>query len=261
MLDVFEHPERHKLPCLIPFPIKADRVIKNGEIIKWEGLELYFFHMPGQTVYHQGLMVEDEGKRYLFSGDNNWDPADGVRPMNSPVIPRNRYFIGENYGYLKISKDMLDLKIDTIVPSHYFPFSVTREELEMYREWAEKLTNSFKEIIDQPDANMGMDPLWINFYPYRIDVKPGEEFTVNVNITNFLNISSEFKVTLKYSDIITCNQQSKAYKIVANSSEIIPFNLKVNRQNGGIKREVICADITMNGNHLGEFAEMIVDID
>jgi len=260
MLDVFENPERYTLPCLIPFPIKADRVIKDGETIEWEGLKLYFFHMPGQTFYHQGLMVEDEGKRYLLSGDNNWHPADGVRPMNSPVIPKNRYFIGENDGYLKISKDLLDLKVDVIVPSHYFPFSVTREELEMYQDWAEKLTALFKEIIDQPDANMGMDPLLVHFYPYRIEVKPDEEFTVDVSVTNHLNKPSEFKITLKSSENIICNQKTKTYTVPAKSSDMIPFTIKVNHKNESIKREIICADVTMNGKYLGEFAEMVIDV-
>ena len=260
MLDVFENPQNYKLPCLIPFPIKADRVIKDSETIEWEGLKLHFFHMPGQTIYHQGLMVEDEGKRFVFSGDNIWHPADGVRPMNSPVIPRNRYFIGDNEGYLKISKDLLDLKVDVIVPSHYFPFSVTREELEMYRNWAEKLTALYKEIIDQPDANMGMDHLWIHFYPYRAEVKDNEEFTVNVNVTNHLNNTSEFKITLKSSENIICNQRTKTYTISAKSSETIPFTIKVSPKNKNIKREVICADVTMNGKHLGEYAEMVIDV-
>ncbi|MFC1563165.1 MBL fold metallo-hydrolase [candidate division KSB1 bacterium] len=260
MLDVFEHPERHTLPCLIPFPIKADRVIKDGETIEWEGFKLYFFHMPGQTTYHQGMMVEDEGKRYVFSGDNNWHPAEGVRPMNSPIIPKNRYFLKDDHGYLKISKDLLDLKTDVIVPSHYFPYSVTRKELEMYRDWAEELTELYRQIIDQPDANMGMDYLWIRFYPYRVEVKPDEEFKINLIVTNHLNHPSEFTITLRYSDNIICNQQTKTYKVPAQSSEMIPFTIKV-RPGENTKREIICADITMNEKYLGEYAEMIVDME
>ena len=260
MLDVFENPIKYKLPCLIPFPIKADRVIKDGETIEWEGFKLHFFYMPGQTIYHQGMMVEDEGKRYVFSGDNIWHPADGVRPMNSPIIPRNRYFLKEDHGYLKISKDLIDIQPDIIVPSHYFPFSVTQEELEMYRDWAEELTALYREIIDQPDANMGMDHLWIKFYPYRVEVKPDEEFNINVNVTNHLNKPSEFTITLKYSENIICSQQTKTYKVPAKSSDMIPFSVKV-RPGKNVKREIICADVTINGKYMGEYTEMVVDVD
>ncbi|MCK4966160.1 MBL fold metallo-hydrolase, partial [bacterium] len=259
MLDVFENPTRYKLPCLVPFQIKADRIIKDGETIEWEGLKLYFFHMPGQTVYHQGMLLEDEGKRYVFSGDNIWHPRDGVRPINSPIIPKNRYFLKENNGYLKISKDLIDMKTDVIVPSHYVPFSVTGEELEMYRNWAEELTALFRKIIDQPDANMGMDHLWIRFYPYRIEVNPNEEFDTNVSVTNHLDKHSEFVITLKYSDNIICSQKTKTVKIPPNSTEMIPFVIKTKTETNR-KREIICADITMNGKYLGEYTEMVVDV-
>jgi len=260
MLDVFEHPERYKLPCLIPFPIKADRVIKDGEIIEWEGLKLHFFYMPGQTIYHQGLLVEDEGKRYVFSGDNIWHPADGIRPMNSPIIPRNRYLIKDNDGYLKISKDLLEFKPDVIVPSHYFPFSVTREELELYQKWAEELTALYKEIIDQPDVNMGMDHLWIQFYPYRLEAVSNENKVISVWVTNYLNSPSKFKITLKFSENIICDEKTKDFTIGANSSTTVPFTIKFVPKDKYVKREVICADITMNDTYLGEYAEMIVDL-
>ena len=107
---------------------------------------------------------------------------------------------------------------------------------------------------------MGMDPLLVHFYPYRIEVKPDEEFTVDVSVTNYLNKPSEFKITLKSSENIICNQNTKTYTVPAKSSDMIPFTIKVNHKNESIKREIICADVTMNGKYLGEFAEMVIDV-
>jgi len=147
-----------------------------------------------------------------------------------------------------------------IVPSHYFPFSVTHQELEMYRDWAKELTALYREIIDQPNANMGMDHKWIRFYPYRAVVKPDEEFKANVEVTNHLDFPSEFTVTLKYSENIICSQQTKTYKISAKSTDLIPFAIKV-KSGKNVKREIICADITMNNTYIGEYTEMIVDVE
>ena len=84
MADVVENPTRYRLPCLVPFPIRPTRVVRDGEKIEWEGYTLEFFHLPGQTEYHQGLAVEIDGKRVLFTGDNTWKKADPARIRNGP---------------------------------------------------------------------------------------------------------------------------------------------------------------------------------
>ena len=54
MADVFANPTRYRLPCLIPYPIRPDRVIRDGERVAWEGYNLDFFHMPGRPSFTRG---------------------------------------------------------------------------------------------------------------------------------------------------------------------------------------------------------------
>ncbi|MFB3902408.1 MAG: MBL fold metallo-hydrolase [Acidobacteriota bacterium] len=42
MADVLAHPNRYNIPCLYPLPIHATRVIREDEIVRWEGLDLRF---------------------------------------------------------------------------------------------------------------------------------------------------------------------------------------------------------------------------
>ena len=116
MLEVFEHPERFKLPCLIPFPIKADRVLRDREKIRWEEYELEFVYLPGQTEYHQALVVEVDGQRVMFTGDNTWNKAEPEKVRNGPVVPHNVYFL--DGGFITCAQRMLEYAPDMVCPAH-----------------------------------------------------------------------------------------------------------------------------------------------
>jgi hypothetical protein len=105
-----------------------------------------------------------------------------------------------------------------------------------------------------------MDHLWLQFYPYRLVTVANGNNTISVKVTNYLNSPSKFKITLKSSENIVCNEKTKDFTIGANSSTTVPFTIKFVPKDKYVKREVICADITMNDTYLGEYAEMIVDM-
>ena len=85
MRDVLEHPARYRLPCLIPFAIPADRVVRDGEKVQWHEYSMEFLHLPGQTEFHQGLLVAIDGKKVLFTGDNTWNKKYPDKVRNGPL--------------------------------------------------------------------------------------------------------------------------------------------------------------------------------
>ncbi len=257
MLDVFEHPERFKLPCLIPFSIPADRVLKDGEKVKWEEFEFEFFHMPGQTEFHQGLAVTIDGKKVLFTGDNTWNKAWPDKRRNGPLVPQNEYFLDS--GFITCAKKMLDYMPDIVCPAHTEEYSPGRADLEGFLGWATELREVMTGLIDQPDPNFGMDYRWCHVYPYRSVVKEGEAFEVRVFMRNHLFVPADVELTVRTSGGLKVQGTgSRSFRIEGKKQVAVPFILK-KMPGRGLDRQVLTADVTINGRHLGEVTEAVVD--
>jgi glyoxylase-like metal-dependent hydrolase (beta-lactamase superfamily II) len=116
MIDVLENPIAYNLPCLWREPMKVDRVLSDGERIVWEGIPLQFFYLPGQTEYTEGMLIEIDGKRLLFTGDNVARPLPGT-PLLGHFNCRNYQRLGG--GHVYSAKKLLELKPDYICPNHW----------------------------------------------------------------------------------------------------------------------------------------------
>jgi len=255
MLEIFEHPTRFRLPCLIPFSIMADRVLHDGEKIQWEEYTLEFFYMPGQTEFHQGLITEIDGKKVMFTGDNTWNKKYPEKTRNGPVVPHNEYFL--DGGFITCAQKMLHYLPDIVCPAHTEEYSPTREDLEEFLGWACKLREVMTGLIDQPDPNFGMDYRWCHFYPYRSEPAEGEEFEVELRLRNHLFKPARVEVRLQLGENIVCDHPVRSFTVEPKKQVAVPFLLrKVGAKSG---REMITADLTINGRRIGEYAEAMVD--
>src|SRR5206468_9908393 len=70
MVDIIENPTAYAMPCLFPESIRVDRVMEDGETMRWKEYRLTAFHFPGQTLYHTGLLAERDGFKVFFTGDS-----------------------------------------------------------------------------------------------------------------------------------------------------------------------------------------------
>lgn len=256
MLDVFQNPTRYKLPCLVPFPIIADRVPRHGEKIQWEEYELEFFYLPGQTEFHCGLATTIDGKKVMFTGDNTWKKAEPEKFRNGPVVPHNEYFL--DGGFIICAEKMLEILPDIVCPAHTEEYSPTKEDLEEFLGWAHRVRDVMTGLIDQPDPNFGMDYRWCRFYPYRSIPESEEPFQVELMIRNHLFKTAEIEVTLKYPESLRCDMPVRKLTVDGKKQVAVPFVLSKTAASAG--RAVITADITINGHRIGEYAEGLVDL-
>ncbi len=255
MADVLEHPSRYRLPCLVPFPIKPTRVIRDRERIDWEGYTLEFFHMPGQTEFHQGLFTVIDGKKVMFTGDNTWKKQNERKVRNGPVVPQNEYFL--DGGFITCARTMLHYLPDIVCPAHTEVYSPTRQDLEEFLQWAKRLREVMTGLILQPDPNFGMDYRWCHFYPARKTAAEGDEFTVELRVRNHLFRPGNLRVLLKHSADLVCQDADRMFAMQPKSQVSVPFRLRRVGRSGG--RNVVTADLTFNGRRLGEVAEMLID--
>jgi glyoxylase-like metal-dependent hydrolase (beta-lactamase superfamily II) len=256
MLDVMENPSRYRLPCLVPMPIRADRVLGDTETVQWEEYAFQFYHLPGQTQFHAGLTTTIDGKKVMFTGDNTWNKKDAAATRNGPLVPHNEYFL--DGGFIACADRMLLDKPDIVCPAHTEEYSPTETDLKGFRGWALRLRDIMTSLIDQPDPNFGMDVRWCRFYPYRSSLSSGSGTRVELYVRNHLFRPAQVEVELRSSAGILCDAAKRSVRIEAKGEVSVPFIL---RRATGAKdaREIVTADITINGKRVGEFAEAIVD--
>lgn len=256
MLDILEHPERYNLPCLWREPLLVDRVLRDGERIYWEGLDLRCFHLPGQTEYSMGLFLLDGGKRILLTGDNIPAPREGAL-LRGQFCCRNHQTLGE--GYIKSAKLMLQLQPELLVGSHWEAFEVTREQLEEHLEWAEETQRAVAELVEQPAPEFGIDPLWATFYPYQVTTATEKPFQTELRVRNYLESPAELRAELRFPSHWKAQPPGVELQLDPRSECAIRFTITPSLSRH--PRIAYTADITLNGMRFGEIAEGLVNFE
>ena len=110
--DIFENPTAYSMPCLDPESIHVDHPLSEGEVINWKGYKLTCYYFPGQTLYHDGLLIEREGTRIFQTGDSfaNFGIDD--------YCSYNRNLLGDEPGYEQCFRLLLRLE-----PTCYSPLT------------------------------------------------------------------------------------------------------------------------------------------
>jgi glyoxylase-like metal-dependent hydrolase (beta-lactamase superfamily II) len=256
MKDIFENPIRYRLPCLIPFAIRVDKVLHHEQKVQWEEYAFEFYHLPGQTEFHQGLSTLIDGRKVMFTGDNTWNKEDPGKTRNGPLVPQNVYFL--DGGFISCAQTMIDYSPDLVCPAHTEEYSPARRDLEEFKTWAYRLREVMTELVDQPDPNFGVDSLWCHFYPYRTVTTPGQDFTLELHLRNHLFKEADVQVMLKLPAEIECGAPKRNAKVPPKTEAVIPFLLQRTAQEF-LTRRVITADVIVDGCHIGEYAEALVD--
>jgi glyoxylase-like metal-dependent hydrolase (beta-lactamase superfamily II) len=258
LVDVLQHPAAYNLPCLWPEPMKVDRILHDGEKMVWEGIPLQFFYLPGQTEYTEGLLIEDEGKRMLFDGDNVAHPLPGM-PMYGHFVCRNYQRLGG--GHVYSAKKLLELKPDFVCPNHFEWSAATSEILDSYLRSSEEVQEVWKRIIDQPDPAMGVDANWVSFYPYQSEADTGDTIQYELRFRNGVQEPVQLKATIKGPASWMFNPSSVVINAGAGSEAAAKLEVRVPPDEKRLNRRfIITADVWRNGQHLGEVTETLVNM-
>ena len=176
---VISEPLAWRLPCMSPNPIKVDRATRDGESWQWHEFKMTAYYLPGQTLYHSGLLVEGQDVRMLFVGDSF--TAAGI----DDYCTSNRNWLGQGVGF-----DRCIALVEKLKPTHIFnchvddAFDFTPQESHFMRDNLSQREKLFGQIVPWDHPNYGLDESWIRCDPYEQHVKAGEKVSLRVVVTN-----------------------------------------------------------------------------
>lgn len=251
--EVIADPMAWRIPCISPSVAKLKKVLKHGESWKWHEFTMTSYFLPGQTLYHGGLLVEGQGVRMLFVGDS-FTPA-GI----DDYCALNRNWLGPDVGF----NACLDL-MEELKPTHMFnchvnvAFNFTPEQYRAIRDNLAERERLFGDLFPWDHANYGMDESWIRTFPYEQEAKAGDEVKLEVVVTNHSRTPQE-AAARPVLPTTWKQQPGKWQSLSAPAKQETPLSLTVQvPADAKPGRYVFPVDIRYGKRLLPQFSEAIV---
>ncbi|MFC4454200.1 MBL fold metallo-hydrolase [Deinococcus sonorensis] len=178
--DVLAHPERYRLPCLWFEPVPADRRLPLGQPLHWEEFVITPHELTGHTRYACALLVEADGERALFGGDQYAD-GDG---LGMPYTYPNLFREGD---YVRSAELYRQLQPDLILGGHTGPVEPTAEHFDRLLARGQELQRLHQAL--QPHTTR----LIIHAEP--ITVECGQPVTLTIENPTDSEFSGEVRVS------------------------------------------------------------------
>jgi glyoxylase-like metal-dependent hydrolase (beta-lactamase superfamily II) len=245
---ILEDPNAYDLPCLWYDPIPVDRRLPVGQAFQWEEYSLTLYPLPGHTRYAVAILVEMDGKRVLFTGDQ-YQREDGLE-LN--YVFQNRYNIGD---YSTTARLYQQLSPDLILSGHWKPMWVKPGYLDSIVQQAEQFEQVMRELLPE-DPSLGAEGVAARIFPYQVTGCVGDPLTFEVEVTSPFQEAVEAQL-----------------RIVAPAGWQVegPHNFLVDRVGSGAFRVTppagaaayrarIAVDVSLGGQPFGQLAEALVTL-
>ena len=214
-VDILKHPERYRLPCLTPNPIPEIKVMPEAHKMRWKEFTFTFYNYPGQTIYHDALLVEkDNAEKIIFIGDS-FTPS-GI----DDYCLLNRNILHVNAGYFYCLNLLKKIPFGTLLINQHVvePFSFSDSQIDHMITTLTIRRSLLAELFPWDESNYGIDERWIRFYPYGQKAKPGQTIKISLITLNHSNTSRKFTFSL--------NPPSEFYAKSKTASVIVPSQIE-----------------------------------
>jgi glyoxylase-like metal-dependent hydrolase (beta-lactamase superfamily II) len=257
MPDVLGEPGKYLLGCTNAEPVPVDRVMRHGERVRWREFELDVVHGPGHTEYQSAIVVEDDGVRVAFTGDNYFQ-FPGLQPgdIHHNVIFRNEI---EADSHLRALDYLMPLRPDVIAPGHGGSFRITPEQLQRHRVRLEEQVEIWSELVDGP-VDYAVNPRWVSLVPYTNPAVPGGEFGIELRVRNYTSSPQRLGASLALPAGWSAAPEWVEADAEVGKDAVLPFRVRVAPDASVDARRAIAADLTIDGRRRGQLAEAVVDI-
>jgi glyoxylase-like metal-dependent hydrolase (beta-lactamase superfamily II) len=250
---ILAEPRAYNLPCLWYDPILADRVLPAAEPVVWEEYVLHLYPLPGHTLYAVAILVEVDGRRMLFTGDQ----YQGEQGLKWNYVYQNGFRIDD---YRETAVLYERLAPDLILSGHWAPLVTNPEYFLKLREQAEVLAQLHRDLLPLEEVDLRAEGVACRISPYQAQVKPGEEITFQVSGFNPLTEPAEICLEWVAPPGWVVMPAPPAGVIGPGAALQAAFTIRVPLDAFPERRVRLAVDITAGPLRLGQQAECLVTI-
>ena len=252
LTDLLQHPERYDMPCAVPHATRVDQLVPRHGVFHWRGIDFKIEQFPGQTLYHHLIGFAVDGVKYLSIGDN----ISGVsltqgRQLVHSFIPKNRTPVS---SYREMPRQIAERAPDVLLTGHKGALPCREDQVAGWQAWMDRWAELFEGIIDQPSADMGMDPHWVEFYPYKVRVRPGDEVSFEVRVTNHEAVPGQCQLHFLGTAGLELEPGQAELEVEPGAVGSCQIRASIPAVLASHSLTVV-ADVTWNGRRLGPIAE------
>ena len=253
MAEVMGKPGAFRLPCLTTKGVPTSGAKRDGETLDWHEWKFTFWHFPGQTMYHGGLVAKrDDGQTYLFTGDS-FTPS-GM----DDYCMQNRDILRTGEGYEFCLRRIASLPQNTwLLNQHVAPmFRYTPAQVQRMQAELTERSAVLAQLSPWPDINFTVDESWARVYPYGSDIAAGETLELELRITNHAPDRTVYKARWNLPAGLTLVSADRERSIAAREDGVL--RARVRGASAGL--HVITADISFAGRELRQWTEGLIRV-
>jgi len=254
--DILENPGAYRLPCLTSQGVPDLIALPDGHKMRWKEFNLTFYYFPGQTLYHDALLVEkDDAERIFFIGDS-FTPS-GI----DDYCLQNRNLLHSGMGFFYCLDFLRKMPPDYLLINQHVlePFRYNQEQIKYITEVLEKRKQILAHLFPWDGPNYGIDERWARIYPYGQKAKPGQRLEIAVKIFNHSNSSHVFTVRPNVPEGFQLKPKKASLTIKPRKEAETHFEITV-PNTGSEKVHVITSDIKFDKWDLRHWCEAIIEV-
>lgn len=255
LVDLIEHPERYRLPCLTKNPTAVTASHRHGDSWQWKEYELKIYDFPGQTLYHNALLVRKNGGWSAFFAGDSFTPS-GI----DDYCLQNRNFLHGGQGFFRCLDEVEKLPKDCmILNQHVEPaFRYTPSQLAFMRDTLRRRIPLLKDLLPFDDPNYGLDESWVRLHPYWVRVKRGEAADIECFVTNHSPRRRTYRGALQAPQAFRVSGP-RELALSARSEGAFRFRLEV-PADAPLGQHVLLLDIRSAQADLREWTEAVLEV-
>ena len=256
-VDILKHPEKYRLPCLTPNPIPEIKVMPEAHEMRWKEFTFSFYDYPGQTIYHDALLVEkDNAEKIFFIGDS-FTPS-GI----DDYCLLNRNILHEDAGYFYCLNLLKKIPSGTLLINQHVvePFSFSDSQINHMITTLNKRKFLLAELFPWDESNYGIDERWIRFYPYGQKAEPGQTIKISLIALNHSNTSHKFIFSLNPPFKFGAKPKTASVIVRPQTEKKVDFEMLIDQSTKpGVY--VLTADVEFDKWNLPQWTEAIIEIE
>ena len=253
MSEVMGKPGGFRLPCLTTKGVPTSGAKRDGETLDWHEWKFTFWHFPGQTLYHGGLVAKrEDGQTYLFTGDS-FTPS-GM----DDYCMQNRDILRRGEGYEFCLRRIASLPENTwLLNQHVEPmFRYTGTQVKRMQTALSERSAALAELSPWPDINYMVDESWARVFPYGSEIGVGETVELELRITNHAPDRMIYKASWNLPAGLELIRADREREMVPRGDGVL--RARVRATVPGL--HVVTADLSFTGRELKQWTEALVRV-